>query len=73
MPPYGIPGVYIEENERGPRPIEVVPTSTTAFLGETERGPLRPRCRAGEAGRVCQLPAVPAHSRSAALARISHQ
>jgi uncharacterized protein len=42
MPEYLHPGVYIEEIERGPRPIEGVPTSTSAFLGETERGPLRP-------------------------------
>ncbi len=43
MPEYVPPGVHIEELERGPRPIEGVPTSTAAFLGETERGPLRPR------------------------------
>jgi uncharacterized protein len=43
MPEYLTPGVYIEEIERGPRPIEGVPTSTAAFLGETERGALRPR------------------------------
>jgi uncharacterized protein len=43
MPEYLAPGVYIEEIERGPRPIEGVPTSTAAFLGETERGPLRAR------------------------------
>lgn len=43
MPEYLTPGVYIEEIERGPRPIEGVPTSTAAFLGETERGPTRPR------------------------------
>jgi phage tail sheath protein FI len=42
MPEYLHPGVYIEEIERGPRPIEGVPTSTSAFLGETERGTLRP-------------------------------
>lgn len=42
MPEYLYPGVYLEEIERGPRPIEGVPTSTAAFLGETERGPLRP-------------------------------
>jgi len=42
MPEYLHPGVYIEEIERGPRPIEGVPTSTAAFLGETERGPLTP-------------------------------
>jgi phage tail sheath protein FI len=43
MPEYLHPGVYIEEIERGPRPIEGVPTSTAAFLGQTERGPTRPR------------------------------
>jgi phage tail sheath protein FI len=43
MPEYLHPGVYIEEIERGPRPIEGVPTSTAAFLGETERGPTKPR------------------------------
>lgn len=43
MPEYLAPGVFIEEIERGPKPIEVVATSTAAFLGETERGPLRPR------------------------------
>ena len=42
MPEYLHPGVYVEEIERGPRPIEGVPTSTSAFLGETERGTLRP-------------------------------
>ena len=42
MPEYLTPGVYIEEIERGPRPIEGVPTSTSAFLGEMERGGLRP-------------------------------
>ncbi len=43
MPEYLTPGVYVEEIERGPKPIEGVPTSTSAFLGETERGPIRPR------------------------------
>lgn len=43
MAEYLTPGVYIEEIERGPRPIEGVPTSTAAFLGETERGAIRPR------------------------------
>lgn len=42
MPEYLAPGVFIEEIERGPKPIEGVATSTTAFLGETERGPLKP-------------------------------
>src|SRR5262245_12447419 len=43
MPEYLAPGVYIEEIERGPKPIEGVATSTAAFLGETERGPVWPR------------------------------
>lgn len=43
MAEYLHPGVYIEEIERGPKPIEGVPTSTAAFIGETERGPTRPR------------------------------
>ena len=43
MPEYLAPGVFIEEIERGPRPIEGVATSTAAFLGETERGSTRPR------------------------------
>jgi uncharacterized protein len=43
MPEYLHPGVYIEEIERGPKPIEGVPTSTAAFLGEAERGPITPR------------------------------
>jgi uncharacterized protein len=47
MPQYFTPGVYIEEIERGPRPIEGVATSTAAFLGDTERGPTRPRLVTG--------------------------
>jgi phage tail sheath protein FI len=43
MAEYLAPGVFIEEIERGPRPIEGVSTSTAAFLGETERGPTWPR------------------------------
>lgn len=43
MPEYLTPGVYIEEIERGPRPIEGVPTSTAAFIGETERGTAWPQ------------------------------
>jgi uncharacterized protein len=42
MPEYLHPGVYIEEISTGPRPIEGVPTSTAAFLGEAERGPKTP-------------------------------
>lgn len=43
MPEYKTPGVYVQETPRGPPPIVGVPTSDTAFLGETERGPLAPR------------------------------
>jgi phage tail sheath protein FI len=43
MPEYLHPGVYIEEIERGPKPIEGVPTSTAALLGEAERGSITPR------------------------------
>jgi uncharacterized protein len=34
------PGVYVEEVSSGVRPLEGVSTSTTAFLGKTEKGPL---------------------------------
>ena len=43
MAEYLHPGVFIEEIERGPRPIEGVPTSTAAILGEAERGSITPR------------------------------
>jgi phage tail sheath protein FI len=43
MPEYLAPGVFVEEIERGPKPIEGVATSTAAFLGATELGPSRPR------------------------------
>ncbi|MBP1466296.1 phage tail sheath family protein [Candidatus Chloroploca sp. M-50] len=33
MPNYMTPGVYVEEIERGPRPIQAVGTSTAAFVG----------------------------------------
>lgn len=36
------PGVYVQEIPSGVRSIEGVPTSTTIFVGETERGPLTP-------------------------------
>ena len=39
MPEYLSPGVYVEEIELGPRPIEGVGTSTAGFLGATLRGP----------------------------------
>jgi len=47
MPEYLSPGVYIEEIELGPRPIEGVGTSTAGFLGETLRGPQEPRFVSG--------------------------
>jgi phage tail sheath protein FI len=43
MPEYLSPGVYVEEVQTGPRPIEGVSTSTAAIIGPTERGPLAPR------------------------------
>jgi phage tail sheath protein FI len=39
MPEYLSPGVYIEEVDAGPKPIEGVSTSTTGAVGVTERGP----------------------------------
>lgn len=42
MPEYLSPGVYIEEINSGPRPIEGVSTSTAGFAGETERGSQKP-------------------------------
>jgi uncharacterized protein len=37
---YLSPGVYIEEQETGPEPIEGVSTSVTGFVGVTQSGPL---------------------------------
>src|SRR4051794_8743321 len=34
------PGVYVEEQSSGVRPIEAAGTSTAAFFGEAERGPV---------------------------------
>src|SRR3954465_10781385 len=36
---YLSPGVYIEEVDRGSKPIEAVGTSTAAFIGESSAGP----------------------------------
>lgn len=47
MPEYLSPGVYVEEIELGPRPIEGVSTSTAGFLGEALRGPQEPRLITG--------------------------
>jgi phage tail sheath protein FI len=43
MPEYLSPGVYVEEYEIGPKPIEGVSTSTGGFLGVTARGPVSPK------------------------------
>jgi len=40
MPTYLAPGVYVEEHNTGARPIVGVSTSTAAFVGVTERGPV---------------------------------
>jgi hypothetical protein len=39
MPSYLTPGVYIEEVETGPQPIEGVSTSITGAVGVTAQGP----------------------------------
>ncbi len=39
MPEYLAPGVYVEEVNSGPPPIQGVGTSTTGFVGVTRRGP----------------------------------
>jgi phage tail sheath protein FI len=39
MPEYLAPGVYVEEIDGGPRPIEGVSTSTAGMVGVTEMGP----------------------------------
>jgi phage tail sheath protein FI len=39
MPQYLTPGVYVEEVDRGGKPIEGVATAVAAFVGFTEKGP----------------------------------
>jgi len=39
MPQYLSPGVYVEEVDRGPKPIEGVGTAVAAFVGFAEQGP----------------------------------
>ena len=41
MPEYLSPGVYVEEVERGARPIEGVGTATAAFVGMAPAGPVK--------------------------------
>jgi uncharacterized protein len=43
MPEYLSPGVYVEELSGAIKPIQGVSTSTTGFVGQTERGPVDPR------------------------------
>ncbi len=38
---YASPGVYVEEVERGTKPIEAVGTSTAAFIGITAEASLK--------------------------------
>lgn len=40
MPQYFSPGVYVEEVDAGPRPIQGVSTSVTGAVGVTQRGPV---------------------------------
>lgn len=40
MPEYLAPAVYVEETSFRPKPLEGASTSTTAFVGETRRGPV---------------------------------
>jgi uncharacterized protein len=40
MPEYLAPGVYVEEIDSGPKPIEGVSTSTAGMVGATEMGPI---------------------------------
>ena len=38
-PEYLAPGVYVEEVDKGSKPIEAVGTSTAGFIGESKKGP----------------------------------
>jgi phage tail sheath protein FI len=40
MPTFNYPGVYMEEVSSGVRPIQAAGTSTAAFIGVAERGPI---------------------------------
>lgn len=43
MPEYLAPGVYVEEVDRGPKPIELVGTAMPVFVGFTEKAQLTER------------------------------
>ncbi|NEP84467.1 MAG: hypothetical protein F6K39_43960, partial [Okeania sp. SIO3B3] len=55
MPEYLSPGVYVEEIDSGPKPIEGVSTSVAAFVGFTERVPQESRRLGGKAVAEPQL------------------
>ena len=40
MAEYLSPGVYVEEFDSGPTPMQGVGTSTAGFIGVAERGPV---------------------------------
>ncbi|HLN62146.1 MAG TPA: phage tail sheath subtilisin-like domain-containing protein [Symbiobacteriaceae bacterium] len=40
MPTYLAPGVYVEEVDKGPKPIEAVATAVAGFVGIAARGPM---------------------------------
>ena len=58
MPQYLSPGVYIEELDVGPHPIQGVSTSTTGMVGVTVRGPTD-----GKPRLVTNVQRLPAHLR----------
>jgi phage tail sheath protein FI len=40
MPEYLSPGVYVEEVDKGTKPLEAVGTSTAGFIGQSKKGPV---------------------------------
>jgi len=40
MPEYLSPGVYVEEVDKGTKPLEAVGTSTAGFIGQSKQGPV---------------------------------
>jgi len=51
---YLSPGVYVEEVDRGSKPIEAVGTNTVGFLGESMMGPVNQAVLIGRPA-VCPL------------------
>ena len=62
MPEYLSPGVYVEEVDRGPKPIEGVGTAMPVFIGFTEKAQI-----------VEQVDGESVIARSAGLAPARHQ